>query len=93
MRPRRAPTPVRRASYTTVARPVVKLTLAALTPSAFESLRSMRRAQATHVMPVTGSSTRRLSPAADVFSMVADIGHIIERRTMNDRVGSRQLLK
>jgi hypothetical protein len=52
---------------------VAKLTLAALTPSAFWSLRSMRRAQAAHVIPVMGSSTRRPSPAAVSLSAVADI--------------------
>src|SRR5215207_1203223 len=55
---------VRAGSYSTVARAVAKLTAADPTPSAFDKRRSMRRAQAAHVIPVSGTSTRRLpSPA------------------------------
>src|SRR5215218_3300260 len=62
-----SPRDVRAGSYSTVARAVAKLTAADSTPSAFDRRRSMRRAHAAHVIPVSGTSTRRLaSPAAAV---------------------------
>src|ERR1017187_2011194 len=45
-------------SYSTVAVEVAKFTLARSTPAVFPSFRSMVRAQAAHVIPETGRSTR-----------------------------------
>jgi hypothetical protein len=58
MAPMKSLTPVRAASNSTVAVLVARFTLARSTPAVAESVRSMARAQAAHVIPLTGKSTR-----------------------------------
>src|SRR3974390_3247279 len=56
-------TPVRAASNSTVAVLVARFTLARSTPGVSDKVRSIARAQAAHVMPLTGRSTRSAAAA------------------------------